>query len=46
MLCARHREVFTYMLIASTLFVLMTGTVGFFASWWFVWCIYGAIKVD
>ena len=37
---------FGYMLIASLLFVLMTGTVGFFSSWWFVWKIFAAVKVD
>ena len=37
---------FGYMMIASLLFVLMTGTVGFFASWWFVWTIFSAVKVD
>ena len=37
---------FGYMFIASTLFVLVTGTVGFFASWWFVWKIFAAVKVD
>merc|ERR1719453_2092628 len=37
---------FGYMLISSLLFVLMTGTVGFFASWWFVWKIFAAVKVD
>jgi len=37
---------FGYMLIASLLFVLMTGTVGFFSAWWFVWKIFSAVKVD
>jgi len=37
---------FTYMFVASMLFTLVTGTVGFFASWWFVLQIYGAVKVD
>ena len=37
---------FGYMLISSTLFVLVTGTIGFFASWWFVWKIFAAVKVD
>ena len=37
---------FGYMAIASMLFVLVTGTVGFFASWWFVWKIFAAVKVD
>jgi len=37
---------FGYMLIAALLFVLMTGTVGFFSSWWFVLKIFAAVKVD
>jgi len=37
---------FGYMCISSFLFVLMTGTIGFFASWWFVWKIFAAVKVD
>jgi len=37
---------FGYMLIASLLFVLVTGTVGFFAAWWFVCKIFAAVKVD
>jgi len=37
---------FTYMFVASMLFTLVTGTVGFFSSWWFVLQIYGAVKVD
>ena len=37
---------FGYMLIASLLFVLITGTVGFFSAWWFVWKIFAAVKVD
>merc|ERR1719217_1753786 len=37
---------FGYMMMVSILFVLMTGTVGFFASWWFVWKIFAAVKVD
>ena len=37
---------FGYMMLASLLFVLMTGTVGFFSSWWFVWKIFSAVKVD
>jgi transmembrane 9 superfamily protein 2/4 len=37
---------FGYMLIASLVFVLVTGTVGFLASFWFVWKIFEAVKVD
>ena len=37
---------FTYMFVASMLFTLVTGTVGYFSSWWFVIQIYGAVKVD
>jgi len=37
---------FGYMVIVSTLFCVTTGTVGFMASWWFVWKIYAAVKVD
>ena len=37
---------FSYMFIASLLFSLVTGTVGFVCSWWFVLQIYGAVKVD
>ena len=37
---------FTYMAIFATLFFLVTGTIGFYSCYWFVWIIYGAIKVD
>ena len=37
---------FGYMLIASLLFTVITGTVGFLSSWWFVWQIFAAVKVD
>ena len=37
---------FTYMMLASLLFFLVTGTVGFLSAWAFVHVIYGAIKVD
>jgi len=37
---------FTYMLVFALLFFLVTGTIGFFACYQFVWTIYGAIKVD
>jgi transmembrane 9 superfamily protein 2/4 len=36
---------FGYMSLTSLLFCLITGTVGFLASWYFVWTIYGAVKV-
>ena len=35
-----------YMAIASYSFGLLTGTVGFFASFFFVRTIYGAVKVE
>ncbi|KAL1523795.1 hypothetical protein AB1Y20_018718 [Prymnesium parvum] len=37
---------FAYMLVFAMLFFLVTGTIGFFSCYWFVWTIYGAIKVD
>lgn len=37
---------FTYMGMISLAFFLLTGSIGFFASLWFVRKIYGAIKVD
>ena len=37
---------FGYMLLASIAFAFLTGTFGFFACFWFVRKIYGAIKVD
>ena len=37
---------FTYMFVFALLFFLITGTIGFFACYQFVWVIYGAIKVD
>lgn len=37
---------FTYMTMITIAFFLMTGSIGFFASLWFVRQIYGAIKVD
>jgi len=37
---------FGYMLLASYLFSMMTGTIGFFASFFFTRTIYGSIKVD
>ncbi|KAL8709449.1 MAG: hypothetical protein Q9220_005832 [cf. Caloplaca sp. 1 TL-2023] len=35
-----------YSLLLSFLFFIMTGTIGFFASWTFVQRIYGSIKID
>ena len=37
---------FAYMFILSLLFFLATGAVGFFSCKWFVYKIYGAVKVD
>jgi len=37
---------FGYMLLVSYVFFIITGTVGFMASFWFVRKIYGSIKVD
>jgi len=37
---------FTYMFVMATLFLLITGTIGFYACYQFVWAIYSAIKVD
>jgi len=37
---------FGYMLIISVVFFLLTGCIGFWACFWFVRKIYGAIKVD
>jgi len=37
---------FGYMGIAAVVFFLITGTVGFYSSWQFVWTIYSAVKVD
>ena len=35
-----------YMAIASYSFFMLTGTIGFFATWFFVRIIYGAVKVE
>ncbi|KAJ9667934.1 Transmembrane 9 super member 2 [Coniosporium apollinis] len=35
-----------YSALISVLFFVLTGTIGFFASWFFVLKIYGSIKVD
>lgn len=37
---------FTYMFVMAGLFFLITGTIGFYSCYQFVWAIYGAIKVD
>ena len=37
---------FTYMFIFALLFFLITGAIGFYSCYWFVWTIFGAIKVD
>lgn len=37
---------FGYTAIMASLFFLLTGTMGFFASFWFVRKIYSSIKVD
>jgi len=37
---------FGYMMMVALLFFLGAGTIGFLSSWWFVWMIYGAVKVD
>ena len=37
---------FGYMFIAALVFFVLTGTIGFYACYWFVWKIFSAIKVD
>jgi len=37
---------FTYMGVFATLFFLVTGSIGFFSCYGFVWTIYGSIKID
>jgi transmembrane 9 superfamily protein 2/4 len=37
---------FSYMFLLSLAIGVMTGTVGFYACFWFVSKIYGSIKVD
>jgi len=37
---------FGYMLIISYSFFVLTGTMGFYACYWFVRVIYGAVKID
>ncbi|EMR64167.1 hypothetical protein MGN70_003128 [Eutypa lata] len=35
-----------YSALLSFLFFVLTGSIGFFSSWWFVHKIYGSIKID
>jgi transmembrane 9 superfamily member 2/4 len=35
-----------YMFSVSTIFAIVTGTVGFLAAWFFIRKIYGSIKID
>jgi transmembrane 9 superfamily protein 2/4 len=35
-----------YSAIISFLFFILTGSIGYFASWWFVRKIYSSIKID
>ncbi|RYP46680.1 hypothetical protein DL768_007152 [Monosporascus sp. mg162] len=35
-----------YSALISFLFFILTGSIGFFSSWWFVHKIYGSIKID
>ena len=37
---------FGYMAVTSYGFFCLTGTIGFYACYWFVTKIYGAIKID
>merc|ERR1712070_444928 len=37
---------FGYMSMASLMFFVLTGTIGYVAAYWFVWKIYDAVKVD
>lgn len=37
---------FSYSFLMSLAFFLFTATVGFYASYWFVRRIYGAVKID
>lgn len=37
---------FGYMLVGALCFFLITGSIGFYACYWFVWKIYSAVKVD
>eukprot|EP00245_Coleochaete_scutata_P018807 TRINITY_DN9964_c0_g1_i1.p1 TRINITY_DN9964_c0_g1~~TRINITY_DN9964_c0_g1_i1.p1 ORF type:complete len:638 (-),score=89.32 TRINITY_DN9964_c0_g1_i1:722-2635(-) len=37
---------FGHMVIISYSFFVLTGTIGFYACYWFVWTIYGSVKID
>ena len=37
---------FGYMFVAAIVFFLLTGAIGFYACYWFVWKIFSAIKID
>ena len=37
---------FGYMFLASFAFFLLSGSIGFAAAYWFVWKIYGKLRVD
>ncbi|KAL0010695.1 hypothetical protein SO802_005803 [Lithocarpus litseifolius] len=37
---------FGYMLIASYAFFVLTGTIGFYACFWFTRLIYSSVKID
>ncbi|XP_047334711.1 transmembrane 9 superfamily member 7-like [Impatiens glandulifera] len=37
---------FGYMLIGAFTFFILTGTVGFYACFWFVWKIYSSVKIE
>ena len=37
---------FGYMWVSALIFFLLTGTIGFYACYWFVFKIFSAIKVD
>mmetsp|Transcript_2627 Transcript_2627/g.8786 ORF Transcript_2627/g.8786 Transcript_2627/m.8786 type:complete len:631 (+) Transcript_2627:50-1942(+) len=37
---------FGYMFIGALVFFVLTGTIGFYSCYWFVWKIFSAIKVD
>jgi len=51
MISARRRPVsaiiyFANMWLAALMFFLLTGTIGFYACYWFVFKIFSSIKVD
>jgi hypothetical protein len=37
---------FTYTTVMALAFWFTTGTIGFIATMWFVWKIYGSVKID